>query len=113
LLACDGPLARHWGRWLAFSVAGFVLWALPTSLMMDDAAAPILVQLAAALGFVVACASGCMVLLAICLRFAAERVRVLDSLSPNAYGIYLVHYIFIVWLQFAMLSVALFAAGKA
>ena len=70
-------------------------------------------QLAAALGFVVACASGCLVLLALCLRFAPERARILDSLSVNAYGMYLLHYVFIVWLQFAMLPVALFAAGKA
>jgi surface polysaccharide O-acyltransferase-like enzyme len=106
-------LARHWGRWLALSIAGFVLWALPTSLMVDGQTAPFLVQLAAGLGFVVACASGCLVLLALCLRFAAERVRIVDSLSANAYGIYLVHYVFIVWLQFAMLPVGLFAVGKA
>ena len=113
LLASDGALARQWGRWLILSVAGFVLWALPTSLMVDGQTAPFLVQLAAGLGFVIACASGCLVLLALCLRFAAERVRIVDSLSINAYGIYLVHYVFIVWLQFAMLSVALFAVGKA
>ena len=108
LLASDGALARQWGRWLALSIAGFVLWALPTSLMVDGQTAPFLVQLAAGLGFVIACASGCLVLLALCLRFAAERARILDSLSVNAYGIYLVHYVFIVWLQFLMLPVALF-----
>ena len=60
-----------------------------------------------------ACASGCFVLLALCLRFAPERTRILDSLSVNAYSMYLLHYVFIVWLQYALLSVALFAAGKA
>jgi hypothetical protein len=70
LLAIDGSLARHWAGWLAASVAGFVLWALPTSQMVDGAQAPLLVQIAAALGFVVACASGCFVLMALCLRFA-------------------------------------------
>jgi peptidoglycan/LPS O-acetylase OafA/YrhL len=113
LLACDGALARRWHYWLAAAVAGFVLWALPTSLMVDGRQAPLLVEAAAALGFVVACASGCFVLLALCLRFAPERARILDSLSANAYSMYLLHYIFIVWLQFAMLPVALFAAGKA
>jgi hypothetical protein len=113
LLASDGPLARHWTSWLAASVGGFVLWALPTSRMVDGHEAPLLVQAAAALGFALACASGCFVLLALCLRFAAERTRILDSLSVNAYSMYLLHYVFIVWLQYALLPVVLFAAGKA
>ena len=75
--------------------------------------ASLLVQIAAALGFVVACASGCFVLLALCLRFAAERTRILDSLSVNAYSMYLLHYVFVVWLQYALLPVGLFAVGKA
>ena len=113
LLASDGSLARNWGWWLAASVAGFVLWALPTSLMMDGRQASLPVQTAAGLGFVLACASGGFALLAICLRFAAERVRVLDSLSAHAYSMYLLHYIFIVWLQYVLLPADLFAAGKA
>lgn len=113
LLASDGALARHWAAWFAASVVGFVLWALPTSLMVDGQQAPLSVQTAAALGFTLACASGCFVLLALCLRFAPERTRILDSLSVNAYSMYLLHYIFVVWLQYALLPVALFAAGKA
>jgi peptidoglycan/LPS O-acetylase OafA/YrhL len=69
--------------------------------------------LASALGFVIACAGGCFFLLAVCLRFATERVRALDSLSANAYSMYLLHYVFIVWLQYAVLSVDLPAIGKA
>ena len=113
LLASDGSLVRNWAGWLAASVAGFVMWALPTSQMVDGAQAPLLVQFVAALGFVVACASGCFVLMALCLRFASERTRILDSLSVNAYSMYLLHYIFIVWLQYALLPIGLFAIGKA
>jgi len=47
-------------------------------------------------------------------RFAATwRAWTLDSLSANAYSIYLLHYVFVVWLQFAFLRVELFAGGKA
>jgi glucans biosynthesis protein C len=113
LLATDGPLARHWALWAAASVGGFILWAAPTSLTLNGASAPLSVQLASALGFTVACASGSFALLACCLRFAVERRQGLDSLSANAYSIYLVHYVFIVWLQYAMLGVALAAVGKA
>jgi surface polysaccharide O-acyltransferase-like enzyme len=35
------------------------------------------------------------------------RARLLDSLKANAFGMYLVHYLFIVWLQFALLGLAL------
>jgi peptidoglycan/LPS O-acetylase OafA/YrhL len=113
LLAADGPLARRWALWLAASIAGFGLWAAPTSLIVNGAEAPLIVRVASALGFVVACASACFALPALCLRFAPERRQVLDSLSANAYGIYLVHYAFIVWLQYVLLGVALFAIGKA
>ena len=113
LLASDGALARHWAAWLAASIVGFVLWALPTSLMVDGRQASLLVQAAAAFGFVLACAAGCFALLALCLRFALERTRILDSLSVNAYSVYLLHYVFIVWLQYLLLPLALFAAGKA
>ena len=47
------------------------------------------------------------------LQFATKYSRLLDSLSTNAYGHYLVHYDFVVWLQYALLGTALFAMVKA
>jgi surface polysaccharide O-acyltransferase-like enzyme len=38
---------------------------------------------------------------------------VLDSLSANAYTMYLVHYVFVVWLQYALLGSDLPAISKA
>ena len=52
-------------------------------------------------------------ILAISLHFATNHSRRLDSLSPNAYGLYLVHYNFVVGLQYALLGTALFAMVKA
>jgi surface polysaccharide O-acyltransferase-like enzyme len=37
---------------------------------------------------------------------------VLDSLPDNAYGIYLIHYAFVSWLQYALLKTALPAIAK-
>jgi surface polysaccharide O-acyltransferase-like enzyme len=37
---------------------------------------------------------------AIFLRFAKSSLRLLDAIRPSAYGIFLVHYIFIIWLQY-------------
>jgi hypothetical protein len=114
LLACDGLLARRWAAWLAAALAGWALWAGLTSITMDDwHNGPLLPRIAASLGYVIACAAGSLVLLALCLRFAQARTRAFDSLSANAYGMYLVHYVFAVWLQYALLDLRLFAIGKA
>jgi hypothetical protein len=47
------------------------------------------------------------------LHFATKHSRLLDSPSANAFGLYLVHYNFVVWLQFAVLGTALVAVIKA
>ena len=114
LLASDGVLARRWAAWLAVALVGFLLWAAPTSMTMADwSSAPLVAKLAASLGFVVACAAGCLCLLAICLRFTRERTRAFDSLSANAYRMYLVHYPIAIWLQYSLLDTELFATGNA
>jgi surface polysaccharide O-acyltransferase-like enzyme len=51
--------------------------------------------------------------MAVSLHFATKHSPRLDSLSANAYGLYLVHYNFVVWLQYALPGTALFAAIKA
>jgi glucans biosynthesis protein C len=114
LLAADGLLVRHWPRWLAAALVAFALWSIPTALVVDSQdTAPVGLDIVADLGFVLCCASSSFFLLAIFLRFARNRSRILDSLSGNAYGMYLVHYVFVVWLQYALLNTPLFAVAKA
>ena len=114
LLDCDGVLARRWPAWLAAAFAGFLLWAAPTSATLADwSSAPLIAKFAAGIGFAVACATSCLCSLAVCLRFAHWRAWVFDSLSTNAYRMYLIHYVFVVWLQYALLGTGLFAIGKA
>ena len=45
-------------------------------------------------------------------RFVIPQSRLVDSLCKNAYGIYLVHYPFIIWTQFILLDLPLDAAAK-
>lgn len=113
LLATDGLLARRWPLWVATAAATFLLWIAPTALIMGTDQPHLALLFGSALGFVLACAGGGMVVLALALRFATRRRRILDSLSENAYGMYLVHYVFVVWLQYAMLGVAMPAIAKA
>jgi peptidoglycan/LPS O-acetylase OafA/YrhL len=64
------------------------------------------------LSFVVACLSSCICVLAVVLRFAGKASAALDSIRTNAYGMYLVHYLFVVWLQYVLLGAELPALIK-
>ena len=114
LLAADGLLARRWGRWFAGAIASFLLWMGLTANTDDELPRPYSVlQLGADASFALAGASGCFFVMAACLRFGAVRSRLFASLSNNAFGMYLLHYIFVVWLQYALLGLALLAIAKA
>jgi surface polysaccharide O-acyltransferase-like enzyme len=112
LMTADGLLARYWGRCLAAALIWLFVWMGLTALTMNGEAS-IGVRIAADLSFVFGCAAGCCFLIAASLRFATKRSRILDNLSGNAYGLYLVHYDFIVWLQYALLGTVLLALFKA
>jgi glucans biosynthesis protein C len=111
LVAADGALGRRWKLWLAVAIASLLLWMGVTALTMNGPA-PVVIEVAAALCFVLACAGGCFFVIASSLRFGTTPSSGLDSLSTNAYSLYLVHYDFVVWLQYALLGTALFALIK-
>jgi hypothetical protein len=114
LLSTDGPLARRWLLWSGVAVVTFCTWAGLTSLTFPDwNSASFAAQLGASLAYPPACVAGGMAMLAGFLRFSRMRSRALDSLSINAYGIYLVHYVFVVWLQYALLPLDHSAITKA
>jgi glucans biosynthesis protein C len=108
VLRSDGPLTRHWGRWVAFALAAFVLWIVPTALNVKGpgTALPGL-QTAADCALVLYAASACLGLAAIFLRFAAVRRPIFEGVAENAYGIYLFHYFFVMWTQYALLRLPL------
>ncbi len=112
LIAVGGVLARRWIYALAVALAALFLWMGLTALTMQRGVS-LGVEIVADLSFVPACAAGCFFLIAVCLRFATGTSQLLGYLSANAYGLYLVHYAFIVWLQYALLSAPLFAIVKA
>jgi peptidoglycan/LPS O-acetylase OafA/YrhL len=104
LLAPAGKLARTWWVWvlrapLAVVVAGAVAIG---SYVLKAADAPGW-QIASDLTWVLACATLAFAGLAVAVRFVRKPSKVWDSLSANAYGIYLVHYVFVIWLQYALL----------
>jgi surface polysaccharide O-acyltransferase-like enzyme len=112
LLAVDGMLARRWALWLAAALVSLMLWMGLTSLTLNGGVS-MATAIAADFSYVLACAAGCFFLIAVSLHFAAEYSRVLNTLSANAYALYLLHYVFVVWLQYALLDAPLPAAIKA
>jgi surface polysaccharide O-acyltransferase-like enzyme len=62
--------------------------------------------------FAASCAASSFAFLSLFLRFARSRSSLFGSLSRNSYGIYLVHYAFVSWLQLALVGASLPAALK-
>ena len=114
LLAPDGILARHWMRWtiamlIAFAVSVvFFLIAITKGATMS----PILSNTVGGALFAVTCGAISFSFMALFVRFATRRVWIFDSLSDNEYGMYLIHYMFVSWLQLAILSAPLPAVAK-
>ena len=112
LLAFDGKLARRWWIW---SIAALVAFAIAVGVGL--AAMTVHVgsrawETAGRSTFVLSCAASSFAFLALFVRFAQPRRKIWDSLSKNAYGMYLIHYGFVSWLQYALLKAQLPAIAK-
>jgi len=113
LLARDGWLAKRWALAGAATLVSFVLWLAVAGLAMASDGPSLPVQICQALSFVLCCAAGVLFMVALFLRFAHRRLPMLEPLNDKTYGIYLIHYVFSVWLQYALLGLAIFGGVKA
>jgi peptidoglycan/LPS O-acetylase OafA/YrhL len=114
LVARGGALATHWLRWLLAGAGAFALAYLATARDFAAGGASLRWQLASAGSFAVACAALSFALLAGFLRRTSIfSTRVLCSLRDNAYGMYVIHYVLVSWLQYALLDAALPGLAKA
>ena len=114
LLAPDGMLAWHWLRWTIAMPLAFipvVVWLVGVA-WLSRTVPPIVLGLIGGPLLPVSCAASCFGFLALFVRFANRRTRALDSLSDNEYGMYLIHYAFVSWLAYAMLTAPLPAVAK-
>jgi glucans biosynthesis protein C len=111
LLRPGGALARRWRIWLACAGGSFLLWMIsmaPSAYGRSN----LVIDLCSYFAVVLAVATVCLGFVAVFLRFGSTRSALTDSLSENAYAIYLVHYVFVVWLQYALLGATLPAVVK-
>jgi peptidoglycan/LPS O-acetylase OafA/YrhL len=116
LLAETGELARRWPVWLGFALlfygAILDLVYVHHNWVADFNSPPLSWRTGYGLAFAMFSAAMAFTVPAIFLRFAESGWRLLDALQPSAYGVYLLHYIFIIWLQYAVYDYSLPAGIK-
>ena len=115
LLAENGELARRWPVWSAFALAfyGAILALVYVHHnWVDFDSPPLLWKAGYGLAFAMFSAAMAFTVPAIFLRFAKANWSMFDALRPSAYGVYLLHYIFIIWLQYAVYDYSLPAGVK-
>ena len=114
LLASDGRLARRWPIWaiaafIAFAIGIVVLLVILSTLSKGGPGTGLLVV--GHLSFVLTCATSSLAVLALFVRYGSRSTTVESrgawaSLGASAYGVYLLHYIAVAWLQLALLGTA-------
>ena len=105
LLAEDGEFAKRWPVWLGFAAmfyAAILILVYAHHNWVNFNSPPLSWKTAYGLAFSMYSAAMAFTVLAIYLRSAQFSLSLLDAMRPSAYGIYLVHYIFIIWLQYAV-----------
>ena len=116
LLSRDGGLARQWLVWLAASVLSYSCIVVLLYVKHNDVAdmnhLPLWWRLAHTTAFVCFSAAQTFSLLALFLRFDSKGTSLLDPLRESAFGIYLIHYVPVLWLQYALFGASLAPAEQ-
>lgn len=114
LLSPNGMLAQRAMHWMAATLAIFVVWLLAMAVVVKDLLPGLPGrQMTADLATMLFAACACFGAAGGFIRFAGARRPALRSLAENGYGIYIFHYVFVLWAQYFLLGVAAFAPIKA
>ena len=105
-LAEGGTLARRWRSWLGLAAlfyAGIIcLVYVHRSGLIELRSPPLWWQAAYGLVFAMYCAAMTAFVPAVFLHLARSRVPLLDAMQKQAYGIYLIHFIPLIWMQYVI-----------
>jgi hypothetical protein len=118
LLARGGALARQWLWWTIAAASSFGALAYLVNfrrmkLANLTGAPPFWWQSSYGVIYAVACTLICLAVLALFLRFGQREKSIFDPLRADAYGIFVIHYLPMLWLQYAMLNMPWGAGAKA
>jgi len=93
----DVTLVKRWKSWVLLSLLLYTALTLNNRLHM-------LSKMGYYSLYVASCTASCIAFITCFRRFVSTPVYWWDSLSENAYLIYLIHYVFVTWIQFALLD---------
>ncbi len=106
VFAENGELATRWPIWLAVALMfyGAILFLVYVhhNWIADFSSPPLSWRLAYAFAFALFSGAMAFVEPGFFQRTAKLPMRLLDAMRPSAYGIFLTHYIFIIWLQYVI-----------
>jgi peptidoglycan/LPS O-acetylase OafA/YrhL len=101
-----GALAKRWMAWLAVAFVSYgailAMVYIHHSGLIDLNSPPLWWHTAYGLAFATFSAAMTFTVPALFLRFKRSPFRLLDAMRPQAYGIYLLHFIPLIWLQYAV-----------
>ncbi|QHS63715.1 acyltransferase family protein [Chitinophaga agri] len=118
LFAETAALTRKWKLWIVLAFIAYSLITINTiyeplrQLALNGSLSPIVAYMIYFTVYVCSCVCSCLAFLTTFRAKCNNAVPLMDSLSANAYLIYLIHYIFVIWSQFALLDVPLPAIVK-
>jgi glucan biosynthesis protein C len=114
LLAAGSKLVRNWQWWIAASFIAFnVLVFTPRLLGAANLLSAYQRDAVEVILWIVSCVASCLGFLALFRGAVHSRRAWMDSLTRSAYTIYIVHFLFVLWLQRAFLNVQIHAGVKA
>jgi peptidoglycan/LPS O-acetylase OafA/YrhL len=111
-----GALAKRWMAWLAVAFVSYgailAMVYIHHSGLIDLNTPPLWWHTAYGLAFATFSAAMTFTVPSLFLRFKRSSFRLLDAMRPQAYGIYLLHFIPLIWLQYAVYDPAFPALVK-
>jgi surface polysaccharide O-acyltransferase-like enzyme len=117
ILAEDGEVAKRWPTWLAFAglfLGLILLLVYAHHNWIENFTSPALWwRTAYGVAFAMFSAAMAFTVTSTSLRLSRSSLRLLDAMKPSAYGIFLFHYMFIIWLQYVVYDPAWPAGVKA
>jgi len=113
-LVAGGTLVRHWRWWIASSFIAFnVLVFTPRLLGAANLLSEYQRGAIEAILWIVSCVASCLGFLALFRGAVHSRRAWMESLTRSAYIIYVVHFLFVLWLQRAFMTLHIHAGIKA